>query len=327
MWKCFYTFKPYQKKPLFRVKQPQNTQPVITSHNTCGTIWCEWNTVLFGMVGVICEAMKENILWKMSMRGKRYWGKSPGAHLQWLEQVGWTFLRIGKINLRRHNSLILSCSGVEGKAGMAAIADSDGTFDCDAFLQKVQTALPPYARPVFLRLSPSVDTTGKPPRMTSHFWIVCRISFLSLCSIGTFKIQKTRLQREGYNPRFTSDRLYFLNVKIGRYVAIDDELFVSIMEARVHLWCGSLEFDSFREQGWHDYSPRQHCYRGFLLFVFNTVGVSCCITGGHLWPLPPHRAFAAHTRVPSSLTRTVWRRDQLCRREVRVILVGLSDTM
>lgn len=51
--------------------------------------------------------------------------------------------------------------GVEGKAGMAAIADTTGCFDCKNFLQKIQHALPPYARPVFLRVSPQVDTTGK----------------------------------------------------------------------------------------------------------------------------------------------------------------------
>ncbi|XP_077382358.1 long-chain fatty acid transport protein 1a [Festucalex cinctus] len=101
--------------------------------------------------------------------------------------------------------------GVEGKAGMAAIADGNGTFDCVAFLQKVQTALPPYARPVFLRLSPTVDTTG------------------------TFKIKKTRLQKEGFDPRFTSDRIYFLNIKVGRYIAINDELFAAIKEGRVNL--------------------------------------------------------------------------------------------
>lgn len=51
--------------------------------------------------------------------------------------------------------------GVEGKAGMAAIADTTGSFDCNSFLDEVQRALPPYARPVFLRISPQVDTTGK----------------------------------------------------------------------------------------------------------------------------------------------------------------------
>ncbi|XP_062264523.1 long-chain fatty acid transport protein 1a [Platichthys flesus] len=101
--------------------------------------------------------------------------------------------------------------GVEGKAGMAAIADATGSFDCNDFLQQVQRALPPYARPVFLRISPNVDTTG------------------------TFKIQKTRLQREGYDPRLTTDQIYFLNARAARYEAVDEELYNAIAEGRMSL--------------------------------------------------------------------------------------------
>lgn len=101
--------------------------------------------------------------------------------------------------------------GVEGKAGMAAIAKGAEPFDCDAFLEAVQKALPPYARPVFLRLSPQVDTTG------------------------TFKIQKTRLQREGFDPRHSADRIYFLNPRAGRYEAVTEELYADITEGRGRL--------------------------------------------------------------------------------------------
>lgn len=52
------------------------------------------------------------------------------------------------------------CAGVEGKAGMAAIAN-EGDIDLDEFFMATQKALPSYARPVFLRLMPSVDTTGE----------------------------------------------------------------------------------------------------------------------------------------------------------------------
>uniref|UniRef100_A0A673BFG0 long-chain-fatty-acid--CoA ligase n=1 Tax=Sphaeramia orbicularis TaxID=375764 RepID=A0A673BFG0_9TELE len=54
----------------------------------------------------------------------------------------------------------VSVPGVEGKAGMAAVAHTEGSFDLDAFLFAVTKALPSYARPVFLRLMPAVDTTG-----------------------------------------------------------------------------------------------------------------------------------------------------------------------
>ncbi|XP_073323630.1 long-chain fatty acid transport protein 1-like [Pagrus major] len=105
----------------------------------------------------------------------------------------------------------VSVPGVEGKAGMAAVAHAGGQFDLDAVLTAVQKALPSYAQPVFLRLMPSVDTTG------------------------TFKIQKTRLQREGYKPQDSSEKIYFLNSRAGRYEAVTDELSSAIMEGRACL--------------------------------------------------------------------------------------------
>lgn len=45
---------------------------------------------------------------------------------------------------------------------------------------------------------------------------------------GTFKIQKTRLQREGFDPRQTSDRLFFLDLKQGRYVPLDERVHARI---------------------------------------------------------------------------------------------------
>ncbi|XP_011846547.1 PREDICTED: long-chain fatty acid transport protein 1 [Mandrillus leucophaeus] len=50
--------------------------------------------------------------------------------------------------------------GVEGKAGMAAIADPHSLLDPNAMYQELQKVLAPYARPIFLRLLPQVDTTA-----------------------------------------------------------------------------------------------------------------------------------------------------------------------
>ncbi|NXJ86324.1 S27A1 protein, partial [Trogon melanurus] len=101
--------------------------------------------------------------------------------------------------------------GVEGKAGMAAVADPQAKVNPNVLYQELQKVLPPYARPVFLRLLPQVDTTG------------------------TFKIQKTRLQREGFNPHQTSDRLYFLDLKLGRYVPLDERLYDRICSGKAAL--------------------------------------------------------------------------------------------
>ncbi|MXQ93449.1 hypothetical protein E5288_WYG021175 [Bos mutus] len=94
--------------------------------------------------------------------------------------------------------------GVEGKAGMAAIADPHGRLSPNALYEELQKVLAPYARPIFLRLLPQVDTTG------------------------TFKIQKTRLQHEGFDPRQTSDRLFFLDLKQGHYLPLDQGVYTRI---------------------------------------------------------------------------------------------------
>ncbi|KAM5239200.1 long-chain fatty acid transport protein 1 [Ctenodactylus gundi] len=94
--------------------------------------------------------------------------------------------------------------GVEGKAGMAAIADPHGQLDPDSMYQELQKVLAPYARPVFLRLLPQVDTTG------------------------TFKIQKTRLQHEGFDPRQTRDRLFLLDLRQGHYLPLDEGVYERI---------------------------------------------------------------------------------------------------
>ncbi|XP_055975756.1 long-chain fatty acid transport protein 1 [Sorex fumeus] len=94
--------------------------------------------------------------------------------------------------------------GVEGKAGMAAIADPLGQLHPNELYQEMQKVLAPYARPIFLRLLPQVDTTG------------------------TFKIQKTRLQHEGFDPRQTSDRLFFLDLKQGHYLPLDQAVYTRI---------------------------------------------------------------------------------------------------
>ncbi|KAM8763687.1 long-chain fatty acid transport protein 1 isoform 1-T2 [Rhynchonycteris naso] len=94
--------------------------------------------------------------------------------------------------------------GVEGKAGMAAIADPHGQLSPNALYQELQKVLAPYARPMFLRLLPQVDTTG------------------------TFKIQKTRLQHEGFDPGQISDRLFFLDLKQGHYLPLDQGVYTQI---------------------------------------------------------------------------------------------------
>lgn len=54
-------------------------------------------------------------------------------------------------------------------------------------------------------------------------------------SAGTFKIQKTRLQREGFDPRHTTDQIYFLNSRAGQYQRVDGELYGALLDGRMSL--------------------------------------------------------------------------------------------
>uniref|UniRef100_A0A3P9IE83 Very long-chain fatty acid transport protein n=1 Tax=Oryzias latipes TaxID=8090 RepID=A0A3P9IE83_ORYLA len=151
----------------------------------------------------------------MDEYGYMYFKDRSGDTFRWRgENVSTTEVEGVLSGLLGHTDVAVygvSVPGVEGSAGMAALAHTGGQMDLDAFLSAVQQALPSYARPVFLRLMPSVDTTG------------------------TFKIQKMRLQKEGYKPNATSDRIYFLNSRAESYELVTEELCKAIDEGKVSL--------------------------------------------------------------------------------------------
>jgi len=74
--------------------------------------------------------------------------------------------------------------GSEGAAGMCAVV-TEGKFDLGAFRRHLLQNLPPYARPLFLRVTGRIVTTS------------------------TFKHAKSELQRQGFDPATTSDPIYF----------------------------------------------------------------------------------------------------------------------
>ena len=71
----------------------------------------------------------------------------------------------------------------DGRAGMAAVV-VDERFGVPEFSKYVETELPHYAQPVFLRILPKIETTG------------------------TFKHRKADLVAEGFDPGKIKHRLY-----------------------------------------------------------------------------------------------------------------------
>jgi fatty-acyl-CoA synthase len=113
-------------------------------------------------------------------------------------------------NIREANVYGVTVPGMEGRAGMAALV-VDEDFDMDGLAGRLKTQLAPYARPIFLRLSPSLDVTG------------------------TFKQRKMDLVREGFDPAAINDPLYWYDPAFGNYERLTQERYADIVEGRVKL--------------------------------------------------------------------------------------------
>jgi fatty-acyl-CoA synthase len=104
----------------------------------------------------------------------------------------------------------VSVPGADGRAGTAAlVVNSD--FDLAAFRAEVALRLPPYARPVFLRILSTLEATG------------------------TFKPRKQDLVQAGFDPHQIKDPLYFDDGRSQRYVALDAKLYAEILSGAVRI--------------------------------------------------------------------------------------------
>jgi fatty-acyl-CoA synthase len=87
--------------------------------------------------------------------------------------------------------------GAEGRAGMAALVLRPGTaFDASGFFAFTSRRLPPYAVPLFVRLTPDADVTS------------------------TFKLRKVDLQEQGYDPARVADPLFVRDEARATYVPL-----------------------------------------------------------------------------------------------------------
>jgi fatty-acyl-CoA synthase len=85
---------------------------------------------------------------------------------------------------------------------MAALVVDD-TFDLARFGSFVERVLPVFARPVFLRLAPSIETTG------------------------TFKYRKLDLVADGFDPAKARGPLYFRDQHSG-FTALTPQLYAAV---------------------------------------------------------------------------------------------------
>jgi fatty-acyl-CoA synthase len=102
--------------------------------------------------------------------------------------------------------------GREGRAGMAAIVcDRERMCDLTALHAHLNSHLPEYARPLFLRIQNEIEVTG------------------------TFKQKKIDLVREGFDPAATSDPVYFNDPQARAFVRLDPTLYQRIGSGQVRV--------------------------------------------------------------------------------------------
>jgi len=100
--------------------------------------------------------------------------------------------------------------GGEGKAGMAAL-EADPNLDLAGLAAHLESNLPAYARPVFLRFQKEIEATS------------------------TFKQRKIDLQKEGFDPSAITDPLYVRDARTGRYERLTPQLYADIEKGRMKL--------------------------------------------------------------------------------------------
>jgi fatty-acyl-CoA synthase len=112
--------------------------------------------------------------------------------------------------IREANVYGVRVPSTEGAAGMAAVV-TDGPLDFVAFREHLARWLPPYARPLFVRITDRIEATD------------------------TFKHSKVALARQGYDPTATTDAIYFDNPDRLAFVRLDGVHYARIQAGDVRL--------------------------------------------------------------------------------------------
>ena len=100
--------------------------------------------------------------------------------------------------------------GTDGRAGMAALV-VDASFDLAKLTTYLESRLPHYAHPLFLRICSAIEATP------------------------TFKQKKIDLVRRGYDPTVTGECIYLKDTKRQTFVRVDQAIYDDIQKGVVRL--------------------------------------------------------------------------------------------
>lgn len=141
-------------------------------------------------------------------RGNLYFKDRTGDTFRWKgENVSTSEVEAQVSNLAGYRDCVVfgvEIPNSEGRAGMAAILDTERIVDMNRLAHGLKAAMPAYARPVFVRILDKVDMTG------------------------TYKLRKVELQQDGYNPNLTTDLIYYMTPK-ATYELLTPEVYQKIL--------------------------------------------------------------------------------------------------
>ena len=154
---------------------------------------------------------------RMDEEGFVYFCDRTGDTFRWKgENVSTTEVESIMANILQLRDVVVygvEVPGMEGRAGMAAIVDSDDEkkVNLDNLAQQLYLSLPSYAVPVFIRLIKSADLTG------------------------TFKLQKVRLRNEGFSQEQVSDPLFVLERGQKAYIPFTPDVYQQVVTGAMRL--------------------------------------------------------------------------------------------
>ncbi|MGA2848349.1 MAG: long-chain-acyl-CoA synthetase [Terracidiphilus sp.] len=146
------------------------------------------------------------------------------GYFYFVDRIGDTFRRKGENvatsevseaicsfpGVKHANVYGVAVPGTEGRVGMATLV-TESEFDLDEFRKHLASRLPPYARPLFLRIGSAMNLTG------------------------TFKYSKTDLIQQGYDLLASQDAVYFDHPEVEAFVQLDQQLYDRIQQGAIRL--------------------------------------------------------------------------------------------
>ncbi len=150
--------------------------------------------------------------------------KDEKGYFYFVDRIGDTFRRKGENvatsevseaicafpGVKHANVYGVAVPGTEGRVGMAALV-AEKELDLDVFRRHLASRLPPYARPLFLRVRSEIEVTG------------------------TFKYGKANLVRQAYDPVSTTDPIYFDHPESKAFIRLEKDLFDRIQAGQIRL--------------------------------------------------------------------------------------------